>query len=295
MNSCVNESCPIKRFDLNAPNGNHCRGRKGVFEVCKHKEERTMTTALTAEQQIAVIRRAAEKGYSIVATSKDTDGCGEHYNIYYGLMKPTMLFTHQMTFNEALTRLSSLFPVPPRWQDDKGWQGVVRDCRSSNRSGDCLSCAGYDPNFKGLSAYHCQLKIDGEYPEESIWHPPINPATGEPYLTLALWEADNAKPALPAMSAPLEGGEQPVIITVVHGFGNKDEYVAKCTNCGTVTRWYKTELEAINCFNQRPPLPEGLTVGDIDAMIVELLPKDMPASSEVRANVAMLQALKERI
>lgn len=98
--------------------------------------------------------------------------------------------------------VSELTPAPtaPAWQDDKGWQGVIARCKEEYQHGGGSPHSNKPCNCPYLINSECIIKNkDLYYP--CNWDdrdkPPINPSTitkdcpdGEPYLTLAEWQAD---------------------------------------------------------------------------------------------------------
>ena len=88
-------------------------------------------------------------------------------------------------------------PPASTWQDDEGWKEEVAKCGW----GMCTKgkgCKHYDPIAEEEGGKYCAIYSGdakkGSPPCYSNWHPPINPATDKPYLTLAAWQADQPKP-----------------------------------------------------------------------------------------------------
>jgi hypothetical protein len=91
---------------------------------------------------------------------------------------------------DGVKKLSTLCPAPtePAWLE--GWRGIRAECEEiSSYACEC-------PNqIEGIIGYEgCKLSFRCRYPHHPNWQPPTNPATGEPYLTYAAWQADQPKP-----------------------------------------------------------------------------------------------------
>jgi len=157
-------------------------------EFIRQYKERTAMPELTAEQELALIKRAAEEGKAIYIGA-DSKGDNKPFVI-------SGLWEFFSTYREALTRLASLYPpapTAPAWQDDEGWQRWMKDCKGWMDCGDCEMVAGLRKCKIAGSTGDSKGNIS-PFGGVNVWHPPINPATGEPYLTLAAWQADQPKP-----------------------------------------------------------------------------------------------------